>query len=80
MIMAIDDVDRLRDTLVYHSASTGRWGGKLVQLHNLPKGIPGLNTDTACEILQEGDMDFVKSMYPNIMGTVSSCIRGMNNP
>ena len=80
MMDAIDEGSRLRDTLVYHSASTGRWGGKLVQLHNLPKGIPGLNTDTACEILQEGDMIYAKSMYDNIMGTISSCIRGMIIP
>lgn len=28
---------RLRDNLVYHTASTGRWGGSGFQPHNLPK-------------------------------------------
>lgn len=30
---------RIRGGLQYHAAATGRWGGRLVQPHNYPKGI-----------------------------------------
>lgn len=76
MINATADDGRLRDTLQYHSASTGRWGGKLVQLQNLPKGNIA-DTDLGCEILNTGDMDLIKSLYPSVMELTSSCIRGM---
>ena len=35
--LAQDTDGRLRDTLVYHKALTGRWSSRGVQLHNLPR-------------------------------------------
>jgi len=35
LVAAVDKKGILRDSYMYHSASTGRWGGKLVQLQNL---------------------------------------------
>jgi DNA polymerase len=66
---------RLRDTFMYYTAGTGRWGGKLVQLQNLPKG----NFDSAlgAEMLREYDYETLLFMYPNIMGLLSSSVRGM---
>jgi len=66
---------RLRDTFVYHAASTGRWGGKLVQLQNLPKG--SFNSDLGVEMINGYDYDTLLAMYPNLMELFSSCIRGM---
>lgn len=66
---------RLRDTFVYHAASTGRWGGKLVQLQNLPKG--SFSSDLGVEMLQKYDHEMLLAMYPNIMELLSSCVRGM---
>uniref|UniRef100_A0A6M3KUA2 Putative DNA polymerase n=1 Tax=viral metagenome TaxID=1070528 RepID=A0A6M3KUA2_9ZZZZ len=68
--------NRLKDILLFHSASTGRWGGKLVQMQNLPKGSIE-DTDTAVEMLKTGDLSLVKTMYGNVMNLLSSCIRGM---
>jgi len=68
--------NRLKDILLYHSASTGRWGGKLVQMQNLPKGTLK-DTDTAVEMLKTGDLSLVKMVYGNVMNLLSSCIRGM---
>ena len=67
---------RLRDTLIYHGASTGRWTGKLFQLHNLPKSSIA-NTDKAIEFLKESTLEEFELFYPDVMGTLSSCIRGM---
>ncbi len=70
---------RLRDILMYHGASTGRWSGKLVQIHNLPKGNIK-DTDSCVEILKSGDKDFFEMMYPSVMTALSACIRGMLIP
>lgn len=73
---ALCEDSRLRDTLVYHSASTGRWGGKLVQLQNLPRGVIK-DTGTAVETIKTFDIDIIRMLYGDVMGTLSSCIRGM---
>jgi len=67
---------RIRDTLIYHGASTGRWAGKLVQMHNLPKGNVN-DTNLCIEVLKTGNLDYFEMMYPDVMGAISSCIRGM---
>jgi DNA polymerase len=66
---------RLRDTFVYHTATTGRWGGKLVQLQNLPKG--SFSSDLGVEMIMEYDYEMLLDMYPNIMELLSACVRGM---
>ena len=67
---------RLRDTLIYHGASTGRWTGKLFQLQNLPKGNVS-DTGSAIELLKKETLENFEIFYPDVMGTLSSCIRGM---
>ena len=73
--MAQCEDGRLRDTFVYHAASTGRWGGKLVQLQNLPKGF--FSSDLGIEMINGYDYETLLAMYPNAMELFSSCIRGM---
>lgn len=69
--------ERIRDLLIYHGAATGRWAGKLVQLQNLPKGNVE-DTDQAVEILKNSEtLEDFQAFYPDVMGTLSSCIRGM---
>lgn len=71
-----DTDDRIRDCFMYHGASTGRWTGKLVQLQNLPRGTIN-DLDTCFDLINTGDLELFKSCYPDVMGAVSSCIRGM---
>lgn len=66
---------RVKDMFVYHGASTGRWAGKIVQLHNLPRGNIK-DTETCIEIMQWKDLEKFKFFYPNVMGAISSCVRG----
>lgn len=68
--------NRLRDTLLYHSATTGRWGGKLVQLQNLPRGNIK-DTDTCVELIKRKNLGLLKFIYGDVMGAISSSIRGM---
>jgi len=47
---------RMRDNLVYHAASTGRWGGQGAQLQNLPRPIKEISPyfGKAIEIIRGG--------------------------
>lgn len=67
---------RIRDTLMYHGASTGRWSGKIVQMQNLPKGSIK-DTDDCIDIILQNDLSLMEMCYPDVMGAISSCIRGM---
>ena len=65
---------RIRDTLIYHGATTGRWTGKLFQLQNLPKSNIR-NTEACIKMLKESELDGFEIFYPDVMGALSSCIR-----
>jgi DNA polymerase len=71
---------RLRDILVYHAASTGRWGGAGVQPQNFPKGTA--SEEEVAEVVWMAETnagyDAFKVRYGNgLMDTLSSCLRGM---
>ena len=67
---------RIRDVLMYHGAATGRWAGKLVQFQNLPKGSIK-DMPAAVSLIKSGDADLIEMLYGNVMGFMSSAIRGM---
>lgn len=76
MLASVTDDGRIRDTLIYHAATTGRWGGKIVQVHNLPKGNEK-DPETAVEAIKRFTYEDFRLFYPQVMQTLSSCIRGM---
>ena len=46
--------DRIRGTLVYHGANTGRWAARLVQPHNFPRGE--VDATSYVEQVRRGDL------------------------
>ncbi|MCP4989721.1 MAG: XRE family transcriptional regulator, partial [Colwellia sp.] len=66
---------RLKDTLVYHGASTGRWSGKIVQIHNLPRGTIK-DQENCIKQIKRRNLESFKFLYPDVMGAISSCVRG----
>lgn len=79
LLTAVSSDGRVRDTLVYHGASTGRWSGKLVQLQNLVKAtITPEAIDSAIEVLRASPEGF-KVCY-EALPTLSCLIRGMFIP
>lgn len=68
--------NRIRDTLMYHGASTGRWSGKLVQFQNLPRGSIK-DMDTALDLIKLNSLDKIELIEDNVMSFMSSAIRGM---
>ena len=67
---------RIRDVLMYHGASTGRWSGKLVQFQNLPRGSIK-DMATAIKLIKQGSASSIEMLTDDVMGFMSSAIRGM---
>ncbi len=73
---------RLRDLLMYHGASTGRWTGKLVQMQNLPRGAfkNEEEQEEAIALIKNFDIEALRARYKNVKDVLSSCIRGIIIP
>lgn len=70
--------NRLRDLMMYHGASTGRWSGKGVQPHNFPRGSlkgPAM-MELACKLIIEGDTLAIRILFGEVMEHLSSALRG----
>lgn len=67
---------RIRDVLMYHGASTGRWSGKLVQFQNLPRSSIK-DMATAIKLIKQGSASSIEMLTDDVMGFMSSAIRGM---
>jgi DNA polymerase len=66
---------RVRGLLQFYGASrTGRWAGRLVQVHNLPQNhLPDL--DTARNLVIDKDLDTLEMLFGNVSDTLSQLIR-----
>lgn len=66
---------RVRGTLLYHGASTGRWAGRGIQPQNFKK--PTIkNTGLAYEMIRDGyKIEEIEFLFAPSMEVVSSCIR-----
>jgi len=73
---AVCDDGRVRNYLIYHGASTGRWTSHTIQLQNLPRGID-IDADTCISLIKNADPEVFNMFYPDPMGAISSCIRGL---
>ena len=63
---------RLRGSLTYFGASTGRWAGSGVQPQNFPKGL-GKRSQDAFDALGVG---LLPVLYQDVLGTISGMLRG----
>jgi DNA polymerase len=66
---------KMRGLLQYHAAGTGRWGGRLVQPQNFPKGI-GYKAPEVAEDILLGEDRFVKKYGDKTMEALSAGLRG----
>ena len=79
-----------RNLLMYHGASTGRWSGKGIQVHNFPRGSAKNATrvkngkeskyfdmDRACEELKSGlSTEVLGALSGDVMELLSTSLRG----
>ncbi len=68
--------NRVRDNLLFHGASTGRWAGMGVQPQNFPRGTMKVPPYAYSDLL-EGDLDMIRLIYGRPMDLFSSALRGM---
>lgn len=72
---------RLRNLFQYHGAATGRWAGRKVQPHNLPRDVPSTETvDRIMEHVRNGEHDALDLIYGSPMSVLSRCMRGFFVP
>lgn len=73
---------RVRGMFQFHRATTGRWAGSLIQLHNMPR--PKLTPKEAAECIelfgQPNGADCIDLGYAKPMDALSWCLRGMLVP
>ena len=76
---ATDQHYRLRGMFRYHGARTKRWSSYIVQLHNLKRPAPGINSDEVIDFILTGcDPDFLHMMFDmEPIKLLGSCIRGL---
>lgn len=77
MLATISKDDRIRGTLRYHGAATGRWAGQGIQPQNFPRGNKDVNVEEAIELINAGDYHAFRAVYPDVLDALSSCLRGM---
>lgn len=66
---------RVRGSLLYHGAGTGRWSGRLVQPHNFPRGeIP--DVESYIDDILDLNYAAVDVFYPPVV-VISSLLRAM---
>lgn len=73
---------RIRGLLQYYGANrTGRWAGRLVQVHNLPKNSEELfgdkmaSLDFARQAVLDGDIELLELLFDSVPDTLSQLIR-----
>src|SRR5699024_10974872 len=66
---------RSRGNIQHYGASrTGRWAGRLIQVHNLPRNYVR-DLDTARRIVKHCDYDLLSMTYDDAPDILSQCLR-----
>lgn len=69
--------NRVRGTLLYYGAHTGREAGRLIQPQNFTRGtLTPEQQDLALDTLALGDTHLFSMLYDSPLSTISQCIRG----
>lgn len=70
------DDGRIRNYLIYHGASTGRWTSQTVQFQNLPRG-QRIDQKTCIDLIKADSPELFNYLYDKPMSALSTCIRGL---
>lgn len=71
---AVNGDNRLRGTLMFYGARTGRWAGRIFQPQNLPQNkLPDLAL--AREMVKAGDYEGIEMLFGTVSGTLSQLVR-----
>lgn len=74
---------RMRGLLQYHAAGTGRWGGRRIQPHNLPRPRPCMSQADIEDVLEflpthsaKVAAAYMQVLYGNPLTVLADCLRG----
>jgi DNA polymerase len=67
---------RVRGTMLYHGAATGRFSSRGIQLQNVPRGTIK-DVDECILAVNRHGFDWVETLWGDPMAAASSCLRGM---
>lgn len=80
MLQCVAPDGRVRYTMQYHGANTGRWAGRLIQIQNYPRGEiqerQGLTPEILAEAIMTRNIDRVRELWgTDIFSAVISSLR-----
>lgn len=67
--------NRLRGMMAYHIATTGRWGGQLVQLQNVRRSTMKDSEQAYADICAGMSREMLEITYGPVLETIANCIR-----
>lgn len=82
MLLAVAPDGRARGLLQYHGAHPGRWAGRRIQPHNMPRPRDAITQENINDVLdrlprREPDLlEYVRLLYGSPMQMLSDCLRG----
>jgi DNA polymerase len=71
----LDSDDRVRGAFRFHGAATGRWTSHGVQVHNMKRQAPGI--DTAIAAVMTGDVEHLRQLYPRPLSAIGDITRAL---
>jgi len=74
MLYMIQEDNRIRGNVAYHVAHTGRWGGRGIQAHNLPRA-QHKKPEKVLRIFNSEKHDVIKYHYPDLNAAASKLVR-----
>lgn len=83
MLDCMGEDGRVRYTMQYHGARTGRWAGRLIQIQNYPRGEiserQGLTADILADAILTRDVEKVRELWGDdiftaVISSLRSCI------
>lgn len=76
MVRQAGEDGRLHNLVQYHGAATGRWAGRAVQVHNLPRNMPDADVvERILELVRNGEHDAIDAIFGPPLSMVSGCLR-----
>ena len=74
MAKAICSDNKLHDLLQFYGAKTGRWAGRIVQVHNLPRNS-SKDLALARELVKKNDFEMLELTFGDVADILSQLIR-----
>lgn len=72
---------KVHDSLKYHIASTGRWGGRGIQIQNFPKPSKDFpkwfDSNVLCEAIADQDRQLIDVIYGSVSEALKAAARGL---